>query len=152
MKNLTKLITILVFSLSTLLGSTVFAADEDSLPAVSGYDVVAYHTQNKAVKGNGWHVASYQGQNYLFSSKENKKMFERSPSKYVPAYNGWCAFGVAVKKKFYADPTVFEIVDGVLYLNLDTKIQKDWAKEKTTNISKANKNWKLIANKAMGKL
>jgi len=152
MKNLTKLITILVFSLSTLLGNTAFAADEDSLPAVSGYDVVAYHTKNKAVKGSGWHVASHEGQNYLFSSKRNKRKIEKKPSKYVPAYNGWCAYGVAVKKKFYADPEIFEVVDGTLYLNLDKKIQKDWVEKKIDNISKANKNWKIIADKAMDKL
>jgi hypothetical protein len=47
-----------------------------------------------------------------------------NPEKYVPAYGGYCAFGISVGKKFIGDPEVWRIVDGRLYLNLDTGIQK----------------------------
>ena len=138
--------------MTILLSSAAFAADENSLPAVNGYDVVAYHTQNKAVRGTGWNVASYKGKNYLFSSKENKVLFEKNPAKYVPVYNGWCAFGVALKKKFHPDPTVFEVVDGKLYLNLDKKIQKKWSKDKKANIKKADGYWNAIESKSSASL
>lgn len=52
-------------------------------------------------------------------------MFEVNPQKYLPAYGGYCAYGLGVGKKFVADPEVWKIVDGKLYLNLDKGIQQE---------------------------
>lgn len=142
------LLLFLVVSLSFL----AVSRDNTPLPAVGGYDLVSYQTENKAVRGSGFHVTKYKKKSYLFSSEENKKTFLANPKKYLPAFNGWCAFGVAVKKKFHTDPTVFEVVDGTLYLNLDKKIQEKWASEKSKNISTAHVNWKKIKRKAAHKL
>jgi len=86
-----------------------------STPGISGYDPVAYFTEGKPVKGNGYNVVDFRGVTYAFASEENKEMFEANPEKYVPAYGGWCAYGVAVGKKFVADPEVWKIVKGKLY-------------------------------------
>lgn len=106
-----------------------------------GYDVVAYFKEGKAVRGTGWHAAAHEGTTYLFSSKANRKQFVKSPGKYLPQFGGYCAFGAAVGKKFYADPSVWKIVDGKLYLNLDKKIQKKWEGDLDENIKKAVANW-----------
>lgn len=66
---------------------------------------------------------------YVFANKKNRKMFEANPEKYIPAYGGYCAYGVAVGNKFIADPELWMIEDGKLYLNLDTDIQKKWLKD-----------------------
>lgn len=65
---------------------------------------------------------------------------------YLPEYGGFCAYGLAVGKKFYADPTVWKIVDGKLYLNLDSKIQKKFESNLTANIEKADTNWPKLQN------
>lgn len=106
-----------------------------------GYDVVAYHTEKTAKRGTGWHVASHDGTTYLFSSKKNRKLFTKNPENYLPEYGGYCAYGLAVGKKFYADPTVWKVVDGRLFLNLDTKIQKKFESDLSGNIQKADNNW-----------
>ena len=93
-----------------------------STPGVSGYDVVSYQTGEKPLRGNGNHIATHEGVTYLFINEDNREAFEQNPSKYVPAYGGFCAFGVSVGKKFVGDPDVWRVVDGQLYLNLDTKI------------------------------
>jgi len=49
-----------------------------------------------------------------------------------------------VGKKFIADPTVWEIVDGQLYLNLDNSIKTIWVKDIPANIKKADKIWPEI--------
>ena len=49
-------------------------------------------------------------------SADAKKAFDRNPEKYIPAYGGWCAFGMSVSDKFPVDPTNFKIVDGRLML------------------------------------
>ena len=125
--------------------SPAFATDvTHSTPGISGYDPVSYFSMGKPVKGSGYHVAEYKGVTYAFSSKENKATFEGNPGKYVPMYGGYCAYGVAVGKKFVADPEVWKIVDGKLYVNLDKGIQGKWNKDIPGHIKKADKNWTNI--------
>ena len=119
-----------------------------STPGISGYDPVAYFTEGIPVRGNGYNVADFQGVTYAFANEDNKELFEANPEKYVPAYGGWCAYGVAVGKKFVADPTVWKIVKGRLYLNLDRNIQAKWKEDIPGHIKTANANWKEIRDKA----
>ncbi len=49
--------------------------------------------------------------------------------------------------KFDGDPTLWKIVDGKLYLNLDAGIQQTWQKDIAGNIKKAEANWPGIASK-----
>ena len=114
---------------------------EHSTTGISGYDAVAYFTEGKPTRGNGHHVTVFDGVTYLFASEENKKTFEANPKKYIPAYGGYCAFGVTEKKKFVADPEAWKIVDGKLYLNLDKDVQAEWGKDVSGNIRKADSIW-----------
>ena len=118
-----------------------------STPGVSGYDVVSYQTGEKPLRGNGNHIATHEGVTYLFINEDNREAFEQNPSKYVPAYGGFCAFGVSVGKKLVGDPDVWRVVDGQLYLNLDTKIQALWVDDIPKNIRKADANWTKIQDK-----
>lgn len=132
-----------------IVAAPAIAADvTHSTPGISGYDPVAYFTDGKPVKGSGYHVAEYDGVNYAFSSKEHQKIFEANPGKYVPAYGGWCAYGVAVGKKFVSDPEAWMIVKGKLYLNLDKDIQNKWAKDIPGYIQTSNTNWRDIKDKS----
>lgn len=123
-----------------------------STVGVQGYDLTSYHTGSKPLPGNGNHVVTHSGVNYLFANADNKKAFEGSPGKYLPAYGGYCAYGAAVGKKFIGDPNVWEVVDGQLYLNLDNKIKGIWSKDIPGNIEKANANWTQIRNKKPSEL
>ena len=120
------------------------AADAYSVVGVGGYDLVSYHTGKKPLPGNGNHVVKHNGVNYLFSSADNAKQFSKNKEKYLPAYGGYCAYGVAVGKKFIADPTVWEVVKGKLYLNLDNSIKSSWAKDIPGNIQSADEEWPSI--------
>ncbi|ERH41465.1 hypothetical protein N751_17015 [Legionella pneumophila str. Leg01/11] len=115
--------------------------------ALQGYDVVAYFTENKPVKGNGDHVVIRDGIYYLFANENDKKLFEANSDKYLPQYGGWCAFGAAVGKKVASDPLAWKIVDGKLYLNLNERVQKIWAKDIPGYIKKADANWLQIKDK-----
>ena len=127
---------------------TALAADyAHSAPAVQGYDVVSYQTGKRPVRGNGHYVATHDGASYLFSNRENLETFKKNPGRYVPAYNGYCAFGVSVGKKFVGDPEVYRVVDNRLYLNLDATIQDDWLKDVPGRIKSADKHWSKIENK-----
>ena len=143
MKLNTFLISILML---TGLATNAFAGSThaNSTTGVQGYDLVSYHTSRGPVRGNGHHLSVHDGVTYLFASKENKQAFDQNPQKYLPAYGGYCAFGVSVGKKFVGDPEVWKIVDGTLYLNLDANIQKDWLKDVPGRIEAANKHWAKI--------
>ena len=126
-----------------------FAKDyTHSTPGISGYDLVAYFTDGKPMRGSGYQVSVFEGVTYAFASEEHKEMFEANPEKYVPAYGGYCAYGVAVGKKFVTDPEVWRIVDGTLYLNLDRDIQRKWQKDVPGHINTADGNWLKIKGKA----
>lgn len=140
-KNILR-VSLLIFA--TALTAVAVEADKYDLPAVGGYDLVSYHQDSGPVRGTGFQTSQHEGVTYLFASEANKATFEANPEQYLPAYNGYCAYGLALGKKFNSDPTVYEIIDGTLYLNLDGDIQKEWSKDIPGNLRKADANWKSI--------
>ncbi len=113
--------------------------------AIDGFDPVSYFTKGKAEKGNEKQAATYQGVTYHFSSKANKELFVKTPTKYEPQYGGWCAFAMGdYNKKVEINPETFKIVDGKLFLFYNAYFNntlKSWNKdEKKLKIS-ADKNW-----------
>ncbi len=124
------------------------AADSThSTPAVQGYDVVTYHNGKRPLRGNGNFTVDHDGATYLFSSQQNMQIFIDAPEKYLPAYNGYCAFGVSVGKKFIGDPEVWRVIDGRTYLNLDVGIQEQWLKDTAGRIKTADAKWVNIKHK-----
>lgn len=115
--------------------------------AVQGYDVVAYFTAGKAVKGDEKITATHNGHTYRFASHENHKKFDESPDSYVPQYGGWCATAMVDGSKVEIDPKNFKITRGKLYLfykSFFADALTDWNKDETTNILKANAAWKKL--------
>ena len=119
----------------------------NSIVGVQGYDLVSYRTSGTPQRGNGNHIVEHHGITYQFVNQENKARFANDPHRYLPVYGGYCAYGVAVGKKFVGDPEVWKIVGSKLYLNLDNKIQGIWNKDISGNIQKAEANWPKIKNK-----
>jgi len=146
MKMIKQAVTAFMLLAGSLFSFTAMAEVSIATPAVSGYDVVSYFTDSGPTRGDGSFVSEYNGVTYLFASADNKSTFESDPEKYLPAYGGFCAMGVAMGKKFYVDPLAFRIVDGTLYLNLNKTIQKKWLEDVPSNIAKADTNWTKIEN------
>lgn len=115
--------------------------------AVRGYDVVAYFTEGKPVLGDANFAAKYGQASYRFASQADLDAFKADPAKYVPAYGGYCAYGVSVGAKFDADPTLWTVDNGHLYLNLDKNIQGLFLKDVSGAIKKADKNWPGLEHK-----
>jgi hypothetical protein len=148
-KQFIKLVSFVAIALIALTGMA-FAEEvinANSLVGAQGYDLVSYHT-GKPQRGNGLNVAVYKDVSYIFINEENKKTFEADPEKYIPAYGGYCAYGIAAGKKFDTDPEVWKIVDGKLYLNTSPKFHEKWEKDIPGNIKKADSKWKEIKDKS----
>jgi len=144
----TIMLSVLIVAVSFFAVDSFAGYVQESTTGVLGYDLVAYHTEGKPVRGDGNNLVVIDDVTYLFASEANKKAFEANPDKYLPAFGGYCAFGASVGKKFVGDPEVWKIVDGTLYLNLDRNIQKMWFEDISGNIVKAEQNWPLIKDKA----
>lgn len=114
--------------------------------AVGGYDSVSYFTESKPVKGSEEFSLDYMGATWLFSSQENLALFEAEPEKYAPQYGGYCAYAVAQGTTAKGDPTLWEIVDDKLYLNVNKKIKNRWSAKKDFYIPKSDANWPKVLN------
>ena len=149
MTGLKQLIIAALALIASVAAGPAFAADvTHSTPGLSGYDPVAYFTDGKPVRGSGYHVAAHEGITYAFANADHKKLFIANPKQYLPAFGSYCAYGVAVGKKFVADPEVWKVVEGTLYLNLDKGIQEKWQKDIPGHIKKADANWSEIKDKS----
>ena len=119
---------------------------------IRGYDPVAYFKEGRPVPGRSDISVEYGGAKYLFSSTANREAFNADPEKYVPQYGGYCAFGVAMGKKFDIDPASWRIVDDKLYFNLNPSILEKWSADAKEYINKSEKNWPQIRGKAASEL
>lgn len=116
--------------------------------ALRGYDPVSYFLDSGPQAGRADLSATHQGATYRFASKKNLRRFEDDPGKYLPQYGGFCAYGASVGAKFDGDPLVWKVVDGKLYLNLNSEIQKLWNEDIGGAVSKADANWPKIRGAA----
>jgi YHS domain-containing protein len=118
--------------------------------AVSGHDVVAYFNlqqnpvgqkQPTPVKGNATITAEHNGATWAFSTVENREKFLADPEQYVPQYNGHCAYGVSKGGKVPANPQLWRIIDGKLYLNVTQDVVGFWEEDISGNLQISEKKW-----------
>jgi YHS domain-containing protein len=115
--------------------------------AVSGYDTVAYFTDQKPVQGDAKYSTSYQGAEWRFATAAHRDAFVADPARYAPQYGGYCAWAVAQGSTASADPMRWRIVNDKLYLNYDADVQKKWEVSIPEFIQQANKNWPSVLGK-----
>ena len=114
--------------------------------AIHGYDPVAYFVEGGPRQGRADFSAEHRGAVWRFSSVENRQRFLADPERYVPAFGGYCAYGVAQGYLVKIDPQAWAIVDGRLYLNYDTGVRTTWLKDVPGYNAAARANWqKLVA-------
>jgi len=116
-------------------------ADPHGRIALQGYDPVAFHTAGTPMKGDPAISAEYLGYKYLFSSDVNKATFEEQSKRYLPAYGGYCAYGVTLDVLVPVEIDTWEIVDGRLVLQFSQEVKRKFGEDAEENIRKANDNW-----------
>ncbi len=119
---------------------------------LGGYDVVAYHTEDRAVRGKAEHTVTHEGAKFYFASAENMAAFRKESGKYLPKFGGYCAFGVAAQKaKAPTDPRTFKIYNGELLLfyndlyqgqPVNTKVM--WNQNEKQLYTQAVSTWKTL--------
>lgn len=104
-----------------------------------GHDPVAYFPEGgaKPTKGNKKFQAEYRGVTYRFASAKNREKFLARPSRYEPAYGGWCAYAIAHEDYTKPNPKRFLIQNDRLLLFYDGiggDTYKRWHKEGPTKL------------------
>jgi YHS domain-containing protein len=101
------------------LGSSAALAQSatSTLPvALKGYDPVSYFNPGKPAQGATASYVDFDDSRFLFSSQRNRDLFASNPDKYSPQFSGLCATGLSMGMKAEADPKVFKVIDGKLYV------------------------------------
>ena len=126
----------------TVAQSSKYYTNEDNV-FINGYDVVRMKVKKEAIKGTKEFTSEYDGITFYFMDKRHIKVFEKSPEKFIPAANGYCAYSVAVenKKNVPSDPMKFKIIKGKIYLFCDDTLDL-WDKEQPVMLKKFEANWK----------
>ena len=148
--------TALAFALAFGLIGTAQAGDQyvdQTGFAASGYDVVSYFglpqsalggPQPAPLPGSAAITAEYNGATFAFATEANRDAFVANPAAYAPQYDGHCAYGVAKGAKVPANPTLWRIVGGKLYLNITEDVVGQWEQDIPGHLSDAERNWGQI--------
>jgi hypothetical protein len=115
--------------------------------AVKGYDVVAYFTRGKPVRGSGSYTHRWRDATWRFASAEHRDLFAADPERYAPQYGGYCAWAVSQGTTAGIDPEAWKIVDGKLYLNYSGSIQERWKRDIPGHITRADANWPRLRDR-----
>lgn len=116
--------------------------------ALGGFDPVAYFPEGGGTSAKGFVKRDYKhgGVTYRFASDANLDRFKANPEKYVPAYNGWCAWAMAeLNAKVDVEPTSYEVYKGKLYVfydHEDLNTRALWREDPAGMVARANANWK----------
>mmetsp|Transcript_19331 Transcript_19331/g.34780 ORF Transcript_19331/g.34780 Transcript_19331/m.34780 type:complete len:649 (-) Transcript_19331:324-2270(-) len=131
-------------------------------PVLAGYDLVAYHSlrpyEDGVVGSAEYSHRHTDGYLYYFSSQENLDLFRANPSRYLPQYGGFCAWGMAWEYPEDGWPWAADHmgppcgprdgwalleVDGEtrLYCSIWRSYQDDFNRKQVEGIRLANKRW-----------
>lgn len=138
----------LVASVSVVLLAATAARAQgrtDDAPALAlkGYDVVAYFKQSRASKGSPEFRRDFDGARYYFASAEHQAAFSADPDRFLPQFRGHCSMGISLGKKIDADPTLFKIIDGKLYV-FSSRKGADAADQDPEVLARARQNWPAL--------
>lgn len=155
MKTIKKMLLaiVVIVGVNSVNAQNVFKNKENV--ANNGYDVVNYFTNYDAQRGNKTFSTDYKGATYYFVNAENLKNFKSAPEKYLPQFDGYCAFAVAkMNKKVAPDPNTFKIDNGKLYLFFNDFYEGapfntivPWINNEADMEKAAIENWKTLKNK-----
>ncbi|MGI9550532.1 MAG: YHS domain-containing (seleno)protein [Aurantibacter sp.] len=152
MKTLKSSIVLLAFVSATTLSAQDKMANniDNSNIALAGYSPVSYLDLGLAQRGSKEYKSEYRKVAYYLTSAEQKATFDKNPSKYLPQYGGFCAFGTYAGAKFRVDPNKFMVKEGKYYLflnNVELDAKQLWLAENDHRklAGKADDNWKKLS-------
>ena len=114
--------------------------------ALNGYDPVSYFSASGPRQGTDKFIYLWKGALWRFASRENRDKFIARPAAFTPRYGGYCAWAAAHGRLVPADPRVWAIHRGKLYVIRNRSLKRKWDKDREALIAKADAYWPSILN------
>jgi YHS domain-containing protein len=130
-------------------GKTLVQTDKNGV-ALEGYDPVGYFADSKPLQGDPTIEATLNGALYHFTSQAHRETFEKDPTKYAPAYGGYCGYAASIGKVRPANPLLWSIVDSQLIVQHTKGAVELWLKDVPGNKAKADKYWPRLVEAKVG--
>jgi YHS domain-containing protein len=121
-------------------------------PAVSerlglkGYDPVAYFTLSRPTLGVAQYEYVFDGVRYRFANAQHLALFKADPDKYAPQFGGSCTMNMSAGVRREADPTVWIISNGNLYVFAGASGAERFRENPNVATARAAANWKTLKN------
>jgi YHS domain-containing protein len=112
--------------------------------ALKGYDPVSYFTDGKPEKGLVEFSVAFDDTTYWFKSAEHKAKFSAEPERYAPQFDGYCAMQLSRGIKAEADPEVWTITNGKLYVFSKKPAIPKFQQAPVEISQKAGENWRQL--------
>ena len=116
----------------------LFSKDASGI-ALKGYDVISY-LEKRDEKGSKAYAVPFGGVTWWFASEEHRRVFAVEPARFVPEYGGFCAYSVGKGTAASADPRVYAVIGGKLYLFFDPAAKAVW-EQQGSSVAAADRNW-----------
>ena len=114
--------------------------------AIEGYDPVGYFAGQKSMKGSPDFTVQYHGAVFYFASAENRDRFAANPSRFAPAYGGYCTATIAKGVLTTDDPVNWTLHGNRLYLASSPSTQKSLRENLAYTIESADRYWASAAS------
>ena len=114
----------------------------DARVMLKGADVVAYFTENKYHQGSPQFSSRYEDISFRFASAENKALFDKQPTKYLPEFGGYCANGIAYGIPWGGDADTWKMINGKLYIFGGQASKDAFELDEKKNLALAESYWK----------
>ncbi len=121
--------------------NAVAEGDEPRL-MLKGADVVAYFTENKYRQGLAQYSSRYEDIAFRFASAENKALFDKQPTKYLPEFGGYCANGLVYGIPWGGDADTWKMINGTLYIFGGQTSKDGFEIDEKKNLALAETYWK----------
>lgn len=114
----------------------------DARVMLKGADVVAYFSEGKFRQGTAQFSSRYEDISFRFASAENKALFDKQPTKYLPEFGGYCANGIAYGIPWGGDADMWKMINGKLYIFGGQASKDAFELDEKKNLALAESYWK----------
>ena len=118
------------------------AEGDEARVMLKGADVVAYFVSNKYQQGLPQFSSRYEDISFRFASAENKALFDKQPTKYLPEFGGYCANGIVYGIPWGGDADTWKMIDGKLYIFGGQASKDGFEIDEKKNLALAESYWK----------
>lgn len=112
--------------------------------ALGGFDPVAYFVDADAVRGKSEFEHAFAGVVWRFRNEGNRAAFTADPEVYMPRFGGYDPVAVARGVGVAADPRLWLIVEGRLYLFYTPEARTAFGDNPKDVIAAAQRNWPAV--------